>query len=405
MANVARKPGAGMDFSEDDLAREPFGAYLLDDSCVEPIQETIEVRGWSATHIRKGGLSGALRLLGIAPPPKFMIIDIEGESKEDIESGIRELARLGSSVIALGTVNDVDYFRTIMRSGAKDYLMKPVTADALGEVFVRLEQPSDGVAHLGRVIGILGARGGVGVTTLAINTAWTMAEKLNRRTSLVDMDLYAGNIALSLDIDPTRGLREAFDDPERVDEVFLQNAMAKLGKSLHILATEEAFDDTVRMNDATVLSIADTMRTNFDMTVLDLPRHFVMREPQLFTRCDDLVIVAELTLQSLRDTNRLIKLLKTRNRNAKMHVVVNRVTSKPDVSKADFEAGMEGKLRCSFPLDTKATTQATLKGEPLAQAEPRHKMIQDLQKLCVELAGVPEESKKKGFLSRAFGRK
>src|SRR5690606_35221552 len=151
--------------------------------------------------------------------------------------------------------------------------------------------------------------------------------------------------------EPTRGLREAFDDPERVDEVFLQNAMARFGKGLHVLATEEAFDDAVRMSDEKVLMLADTMRANFDMSVLDLPRHFVMREPALFSRFDDVVIISELTLQSLRDTNRLTKLLSARNRQSKLHVVINQVAQKPDVTVKEFEAGMEQKLRCVFSLD------------------------------------------------------
>ena len=116
-----------------------------------------------------------------------------------------------------------------------------------------------------------------------------------------------------------------FDDPERVDETFLQNAMAKFGKSLHVLATEEAFDDTVRLTDDKVLMLADTIRANFDMAIMDLPRHFVMREPALFSRFDDIVIVAELTLQSLRDVNRLMKLMAVRNRQAKVHVIANQV--------------------------------------------------------------------------------
>ena len=123
-----------------------------------------------------------------------------------------------------------------MRAGARDYLLKPVDAEMLGEVFVRLEQPGDGVTPQGRVVGFVGARGGVGATTLAINIAWMMAEKLSRRTALVDMDIYSGNIALKLDIEPTRGLREAFDDPgagrrgvpaERHGEVREESARAR----------------------------------------------------------------------------------------------------------------------------------------------------------------------------------
>ncbi len=395
MAQAAR-----MIFDDDPADREPFGAYVADDASQAAVLAIAGQRSWSASSVRKGGLTGALRILGVAPPPRFMIVDIEGLPLEEVEPGLTELTRLGAQVMVLGTVNDVNYFRRIMRTGARDYLVKPIDADTLSEVFVRLEQPGDGVTAQGRVVAFLGARGGVGVTTLAINTAWIMAEKLARRTTLVDMDIYAGNIALALDIEPTRGLREAFDDPERVDEVFLQNAMAKFGKGLHVLATEEAFDDAVRMSDEKVLMLADTMRANFDMSVLDLPRHFVMREPALFSRFDDVVIVSELTLQSLRDTNRLAKLLATRNRQSKIHVVINRVGPKPDVTPKEFEAGTETKLRCLFPLDAKAMSAASLSGKPLAAADPKHRIPADLHKLCIELAGVPEETRQVSFFRR-----
>jgi pilus assembly protein CpaE len=404
MAQAATALKSGMVF-DDDAEREPFAAYLADDAGQAAAQTVASLRGWSTSNIRKGGLATALRLLGIAPPPRIMFVDVDGMADAEVETGLTELARLGSAVIALGTTNDVNFFRRIMRTGARDYLIKPVDAEMLGEVLVRLEQPGDGVKPSGRVVGVVGARGGVGVTTLAINTAWIMAEKLMRRTALVDMDIYAGNVALALDIDPTRGLREAFDDPERVDEVFLQNAMARIGKSLHVLATEEAFDDTVRMTDDKVLMLVDTMRNNFDMSVLDIPRHFIMREPALFSRCDDIVIVSELTLQGLRDSNRLAKLMQGRNRQAKIHVVANQVAAKPDVSLKEFESGMETKLRCTFAHDPKAMAKASIKGQPLASADPKHKLVTDLHKLCIELAGVPEETKPASFFKKHFHKK
>lgn len=403
MAQPALAVKSGMIFENDDADRDPFGAYVADDATVAAAQAVARLRGWSGGAVRRGNIDSARRLLGVASPPRFLIVDIDGLPIEDVEAGLIEIARLGSSVVALGSVNDVNFFRRIMRSGARDYLVKPVDADLLGEVLVRLEQPSELGVAAGRVVGFLGARGGVGTTTLAINAAFLMAEKLSRRTALVDMDIYAGNIALALDIEPTRGLREAFDDPERVDEVFLQNAMAKFGKSLHVLATEEGFDDAVRMSDDKVLLLADTMRNNFDMAILDLPRHFVMREPALFSKFDDLVIVTELTLQSLRDANRLMKLLAARNRAMKLHLVANRAPSKPDVTVKEFEAGIDGKLRCAFPLDTKNFAGAALKGRSLVDHNPKHRIVADLHRLCIELAGVPEEPKQ-GFFKR-FGRK
>jgi pilus assembly protein CpaE len=402
MAQAAAKNDDDLDAGND--GREPFAAYLSDDVSQSAAQKIAVQRDWSTSNIRKGGLATALRLLGVAPPPLIMIVDVDGMEIDEIESGLTELTRLGSSVLVLGTVNDVNYCRRIIRTGARDYLIKPVDAETLGEVFVRLEQPEEEGKPGGRVVGLIGARGGVGVTTLAINTAWVMAERLSRRVALVDLDMYAGNIALALDIEPTRGLREAIDDPDRVDDVFLKNAMAKFGKSLSILATEEAFDDTMAMTDDKYLTLADNMRNNFDMTILDIPRHFIMREPALFSRCDEIVIVTELNLQSLRDSNRLSRLMRVRNSKAKIHVIANKTPAKPDVSAKEFEEGMESALRCNFALDSKALAKASLQGEPLVSADPKHKMSGDLHKLCIEMAGVPEEAKK-GFFKRHLSRK
>jgi pilus assembly protein CpaE len=388
---------AKMVFEDDGIERDPFAAYVIDDACFAAARTFAERRGWSASAIRRGSLSSALRLLGIAPPPRLMIVDIDGLEMAEVEQGLMELARLGAAVLALGSVNDVGYFRRILRMGARDYLVKPVDADTLGEAFVRFEQAGEDDILGGRVVGFIGARGGVGVTTLAINAAWIMAEKLSRRTALVDMDLYTGTIALSLDMEPTRGLREAFDDPERVDEVFLQNAMTKLGKSLHVLGTEEGLNDAVRMTDEKILMLAQAMRSNFDMSVLDLPRHFVMREPALFDKLNDVVVVTELTLQGLRDSNRLLKLFAMRNAEAKVHVVANGVPPKPDVTLKEFEAGIEGSVRCAFSLDAKAVTRSAFQGQPLAAADPKHRTVQTLYGLCKELAGVPEEAKRAGF--------
>ena len=168
---------SGMIFDDAGDEREPFAAYLTDDASQAAAQTVANQRGWSTSSIRKGGLAAARRLLGVAPPARFLIVDVEGEPIEEVVSGLTELARLGSQVMVLGTLNDVNYFRRIMQTGARDYLVKPVDADMLGEIFVRLEQPGDGVTPKGRVVGFVGARGGVGTTTLGINTA---ADATNR---------------------------------------------------------------------------------------------------------------------------------------------------------------------------------------------------------------------------------
>ena len=307
MTKVAELVSPAMVF-DDDADREPFAAYLADDETLAMTQKVAANRGWQNASIRKGGLNTALRMIGLTALPKFLVVDISEVDIAEAEAGILEIARLGAAVIALGTVNDVQFYRRILRTGARDYLVKPVDAETLGEVFVRLEQSSEGAKPAGRVIGVLGARGGVGTSTVALNIAWIMAEKFSRRTALVDMDVHSGSLALSLDLDPMPGLRAVFEDPDRVDHVFLQNAMTRMTKSLHVLAAEEDYDEPVQITDDKMLRLAETMRDNFDMCVLDMPRFFLQREAALFSRFDDLVIVAELSLSALRDANRIAKI-------------------------------------------------------------------------------------------------
>ncbi|MEM8569601.1 MAG: P-loop NTPase [Pseudomonadota bacterium] len=384
--------------------REPFGAFFNDDHVQAVASEIAEQRGWSASNIRKGGLNTALRLLGVAPLPKFLVVDIENEPLEEACKVLNEIARMGSLVVAVGTTNDVDYFRAVMRAGVRDYLVKPLTSDKLGAVLADLENPSEDGQLLGRLVGVMGARGGVGASTMAINLAWIMSERLNRRAALVDMDIYTGSIALALDMEPTRGLREAFDDPKRVDQVFLQNAMEKVGKGLHVLATEEALDDQVQMSDDKMSLLAQTMHANFDTSILDLPRRFVLREAGLLAKCHEFVLVAEPTLQSLRDTNRIKNFLALCNREARVHVILNRVTPQCELTVKEFEEGLEASVRCTFPIERKMLAKSTMKGEPLSSALPKHKISVGLHRLCIELAGIPEDTRKKGVFRSLFAR-
>lgn len=403
MATAPRSARGGMTFDDLDADRDPFGAYVTDDATAAIVASAAEAKGWPAAAVRKGSLETALRVLGVARPPRYMVLDVEGLAIEDIEPGLTELARLGAIVVVLGTINDVAFFRRIMRAGARDYLTKPLDAEGFTDVVLRLDKPMDDAVAKGRLIGFLGTRGGVGATTLSINAGFLLAERLKRRTALVDLDIYTGNIALALEMESTHGLREAFDDPERVDEVFLQNAMTKIGTYLHVLATEEKFDDAVRMSDEKLLMLSDILRSNFDIAVLDIPRHFVMREPALFTKLDDLVLVAELTLQSARDTNRLMKLIAGRNRQLKMHVVVNQVPGKPEVTLEEFATAIDTKPEASFGQDPKSFNGAAFKGKPLVVQNPKHRIVADLHRFCLSVTGV-REAAKPGFFKRLVGK-
>ena len=293
----------------------PFAAYVMDATTLEAAQEVARLRNWDASALRKGDMTAALRVVGLMLTPALLVVDIDGLSPEAYLSGLGELTSLGIKVIAVGTLSDIDTYRKMIRAGAEEYLVKPITARALGEAVALFDHASGrrGAERKGRVIGVLGARGGVGATTIAVNLAWSTAERLSRATALVDLDIYFGTVAMDLDLPLARGLQEIMRDPETVDRQFLQNAMIKASEHLAVLASEEplaADDGAESLRD---LPIFDTLREMYDVVIGDLPATVSASAPSLLRHFDDLVIVTGLTLASIRDTNRLEALVKQAN--------------------------------------------------------------------------------------------
>ena len=201
--------------TREDDEREPFAAYLTDDASQAAAQAVALQRGWSTANIRKGGPERPrCGCSGSHPRPLHDRRHRRASRSRRSRAGLTELARLGSAVMVLGTVNDVNYFRRIMRTGARDYLMKPVDADMLGEIFVRLEQPGDGVTpHGPRRRLHRRPRRRRRHDARDQHRLHHGREAQPRGTALVDMDIYAGNIALALDIEPdarpARGARRS----------------------------------------------------------------------------------------------------------------------------------------------------------------------------------------------------
>jgi pilus assembly protein CpaE len=373
-----------------DSNRELFGAYLLDDESRQAAMEFARQRGWPTGDVARGGLPGALRTLSIAPPPRFMVIDVgPALDYEEVGEGLTEIVRSGSHVVALGERNDVQLYRRILHAGAADYLVKPIDVVALNAAFAKLEGPTS-TGQQGRTIAFVGARGGIGTSGIAANCAWILAETLRRKVFLVDYDVHFGALALLLDVQPSNGLSEALIDPERVDQVFLDNAAVHIGQQLHLLASEQSLD-AVRTGDiaASKTFFQSTAKAG-DIVLADLPRHVVAQQPGIFDVFDEVVLVTDASLAGLRDSCRLLRLLRGRHERTKVYVVLNNRDAKPEVTRKEMEKGLETSIDMELPYARDVIMRSELAGEPLARAMPDHAVVSELSRLAVQLAGVRE---------------
>jgi pilus assembly protein CpaE len=250
--------------TQNELGLEQLAAYVADEETRALVQAATRSR-WPSATVHDGGLAIALGNVSQEPSPGLMIVDVSGS--EAPAGAIRSLMTLvdpTTRVVAIGTINDVGVYRDLITAGATDYLVKPITPEALEAALIGAER-STTETHADsrrlRTIAVIGARDGVGASTIAVNTAWILAHELGKTVALIDLDLQFGTIALALDLEPSHGLREALEKPDRIDGLFIASAMAHESEHLFVLSAEEPVEDQINVNPAAFELLMDTFRT------------------------------------------------------------------------------------------------------------------------------------------------
>jgi pilus assembly protein CpaE len=400
---------------KQDTATEtarPFMAFAVDMVTRAALARVADGRGWLGAPVVDGGVKDAVETLDGMPTPHLLIIDL-GDS-EDPLADMEHLAQVcepGTRVIALGAINDVQLYRALIDFGVDDYLVKPVSSEMLDDAVDRSlahddaagEEPGGGAgAGLGRLIGVVGARGGVGASTTAVNMAWCLAREHDRRVALVDLDVYFGTVALALDIDSGRGFREALENPDRIDALFIERAMVRAADNLFVLAAEEPLDNAFSFDPAALDLLLQTLRADFDCVVIDLPRFAARTQMQALADDGVLTVVSDPTLAGLRDTLRLVRLARESGAELRTDVVINGIGAVKvgELAKADFERDGELDVAATIPFDAKGMAEAAGVGKTLAEAAKGSPALAAIRSYVDSLSPASGEAAKQPFWRR-----
>lgn len=388
--------------------RDPFSAFLSDEESDIVVRNVVDGMDWPQERIHDGGIRYAVQTLAVSPSPSLLLVDLS-ESADPLEdiNGLAEVCEPGTLVLACGKVNDVRFYRHLIASGIQDYLLKPFTEDQLREAIqqAQLEQngaresESDGEApHM--VAAVVGVRGGVGASTIAVSTAWLLAETRGRQTALLDLDVHFGTGALALDLEPGRGLTDAIENPSRIDGLFLERALVRATPKLGVLSAEAPIHQPLSSDGTAFFQLQEELRNTFACTVIDLPRHMLIAYPALVQSTGVVVVVTELTLAATRDTIRLLSWMKSNAPQARIILVANRVPAGgvEEISRKDFESSIEREIDLIIGYDAKAVSDAAKLGKPLAEAARSGKTGQLLGKLVTLVIGE-DDTKRKSNLS------
>ena len=269
--------------------RDPFNAFVCDDDTLELIRVAAADMGWPIEKCNKGGLRNAVQSLSVSASPNILFFDMS-ESGDPINeiNALAEVCEPGTVVIAAGQVNDVRLYRDLLSSGIQDYLLKPLSLDQVRDALTNaqaiLSAPKHADMHDDKphhMMAVVGVRGGVGASMVSTSLAWAISEQADRQTALLDLDVHFGTGALTLDLEPGRGLIDAIDNPSRIDGLFIERAMVRASDKLSLLSAEAPIHQPVMTDGSAFYQLEEELRNAFEMTILDIPRQVLIRFPHL----------------------------------------------------------------------------------------------------------------------------
>ncbi len=387
------------------MRSSPTIAFAWDEASRAVLTEVLEA---GAATISKGGIEEATGYMLHDPSSKTVIVDLSGTA-EPMQALDRfaETCLPDTRVIAIGDVNDIHFYRALRGAGVAEYLVKPITAEALRAALTvpvaKAESPAATAAQAVdcETIAIVGARGGVGATMVAVSLAWLSTEKTRRKTVLADLDLSCGAASLALDVESGHGLSEALANPDRIDAMLLAVAAARVGDRLHLLSSEQALDSSPAIQPDAIEKLSKGLRQGFQRVIFDVPRSDGALLKQVLGQASTIVIVTDFSIAGVRDSGRLFSLAQKLAPGARRLVVGNRTGTgrKGDLTRAEIEKALGLTMACVIPEDPVAVPQAINSGKPVPASAPSSPVTAALRELATQVDGESKAARP-GLLSR-----
>jgi pilus assembly protein CpaE len=359
--------------------------------------------------IQMGGVTAAIEAYRSAPTPNVIMLEAEGRN-EKILNGLDALAETcdaGTRVVVVGRTNDVTFYRELIRRGVSDYLMSPVGAiDVVRSVCGLFSAPD--AKPVGRIIAVVGAKGGVGASTVAHNIAWSAARDLTLDSVVTDLDLAFGTAGLDYNQDPPQGVADAVFSPDRIDTAFVDRLLSKCTDHLSLLAAPATLERAYDFGAEAFDSIFDALRATMPCIVLDVPHQWNGWTQRTLVSADDILIVAAPDLANLRNAKNLFDFLRgARVNDHRPFYCLNQVgvPKRPEIKPADFAKALEDQPAAVIPFEPQIFGTAANNGQMIAEVSTSHRTAETFRLLAQLLTGRSEVKKAKhGLLTPLLGK-
>jgi len=378
------------------VPRISIQAFCASSDTAAAMQSAGEDRRMSKAHLKvqMGGMTAAIEAYRASATPNVVIIEADGRGDE-LLAGLDTLAEVcdaGTRVVVVGHMNDIVLYREMVRRGVSDYLITPLGTLDIIRAVSGLFYAAD-AKPVGRTLAVVGAKGGVGASTVAHNIAFSIARDVKLDAVVADLDLPFGTAGLDFNQDPPQGIADAVMSPDRIDTAFVDRLLSKCTDHLSLLAAPATLDKVYDFGAEAFDTTFDVLRSTVPCIVLDVPHVWTGWARRTLIAADDILIVAAPDLANLRNTKNLIDLLRAaRPNDNRPQYCLNMVgvPKRPEIKTADFAKALEFEPIASIPFEPQVFGTAANNGQMIAEVSSSHRSAETFRSLAQSLTGRTE---------------
>ena len=386
------------------VPRISIQAFCENAETAATMQAAGEDRRMGKAHlkIQMGGIAAAAEAYRNAPTPNVVIIESESHHGE-LLTGLDELAHVcdpGTRVVVVARANDITLYRDLVRRGVSEYLIAPVRVLDVVRAVSHLFGAPD-AKPVGRTIAVVGAKGGVGASTVAHNIAWSIARDMRLDAVVADLDLPFGTAGLDYNQDPPQGIADAVLSPERIDTAFVDRLLSKCTDHLSLLAAPATLERVYDFGSDAFDSIFDVLRASVPFIVLDVPHLWSGWAKRTLIGADNILIVAGPDLANLRNAKNMVDLLRAgRPNDHRPHYCLNQVgvPKRPEIKPEEFAKTLEAAPAGVIPFEPKMFGTAANNGQMIAEISSGHRVAQTFRQLAQVVTGRGEVKRSRSSL-------
>ncbi len=390
-------------------------AFCESQDVAQIIERASEDRRMGKAHVKihMGGLLAAIEAFRSAPTPNLIVLETFSDRATLIQhlETLSEFCDAGTKVMVIGHENDIALYRELTARGVSDYVVAPTNVLTFIKHVSQLYNNPNAEA-LGRVIAVVGAKGGVGASSISHNLAWSISRILNHQTVIVDLDLPFGTTGLDFNQDPPQGIADAVFSPDRLDANFVDRLLSKCSDTLSILAAPATVDRLYDLPEQAFDAVLDILRATTPCAVLDVPHQWSAWTRRVLLAADEVVIVAAPDLANLRNAKTLLDAMRAaRTHDRAPRVILNNVgvPRRPEISVAEFAKAIEIQPSAIIQFEPKLFGTAANNGQMLAEVEATSKIVETIDDVARTLMGRAAARRAKktllGPLLQRIGRK